>query len=116
VVSVFFPGGDGYAQIEEKAETSLLELRSAITTNGAAWIELLADELDPDREIVEYDNDWEVHSPVGLRLAQVIHHSTDHRSQICTGLTRLGVTPPEIDLWAYARATGRERAVRVPAR
>ena len=33
--------------------------------------------------------------PVGIRLAQVLHHGTDHRSQICTALTTLGHEPPE---------------------
>jgi len=37
----------------------------------------------------------------------VIHHGTDHRSQICTALTQLGVEPPEIDVWAYGVASGR---------
>jgi uncharacterized damage-inducible protein DinB len=64
--------------------------------------------------VVELDDGWEVHSPVGLRLAQVVHHGTDHRSQVCTALTSLGLTPPEIDLWAFARASGRERAVAAP--
>jgi uncharacterized damage-inducible protein DinB len=86
-----------------------------MAVNGAAWTELLKGDLDPDQDIVEIDNGWEVHSPLGLRLAQVIHHGTDHRSQVCTVLSTLGVTPPEIDLWAWARETGRETAVRVNA-
>ena len=48
---------------------------------------------------------------MGLRLAQVVHHGTDHRSQVCTALTSFGITPPEIDLWAYGEATGRTRDV-----
>ena len=106
---------DGITQIDEKADTTLAELRSAMTGYGAGWMNLLASVVDPGREIVEHDDGWQVHSPVGLRLAQVVHHGTDHRSHVCTVLTTLGVTPPEIDLWAFARATGRERAVRVPA-
>ena len=39
---------------------------------------------------------------MGIRLAQALHHGTDHRSQICTALTTLGVEPPEIDVWAFA--------------
>ena len=39
---------------------------------------------------------------LGIRIAQVLHHGTDHRSQICTALTTIGVTPPEIDVWDYA--------------
>jgi uncharacterized damage-inducible protein DinB len=103
---------DGIAQADETKAASLGELRSAITRNGAAWMDVLAGDLNADTDIVEHDNGWEVHSPVGVRLAQVIHHGTDHRSHLCTGLTILGITPPAIDLWAYARATGRERAMK----
>ena len=95
--------------IDEDAVVSLAELRSAITSNGALWMELLAGEIDPDMDVVERDGEWELHSPVGVRLAQVVHHGTDHRSQVCTALTSLGVTLPELDVWAFARATGRER-------
>jgi uncharacterized damage-inducible protein DinB len=81
------------ASIDEQAETSLAELRSVTAGNGSAWTELLPREVDPERDVVEIDDRWELHSPVGLRLAQVVHHGTDHRSQ-----------------------TGRERAVRLPDR
>ena len=57
-------------------------------------------------EPILYDGS-ETHAPKGIRLAQVIHHGTDHRSQICTALTQLGVEPPEIDVWAYGVASGR---------
>jgi uncharacterized damage-inducible protein DinB len=104
---------DGTEAVDEKADVTFDELRSVMTSNGTAWKELLAAELDPDADTVEIDDGLEVRDPVGVRLAQILHHGTDHRSQICTALTSLGVTPPEIDLWAYARETGRERAVRL---
>ena len=44
---------------------------------------------------------------MGIRLAQAIHHGTDHRSQICTALTMLGIEPPFIDVWAFGAETGR---------
>lgn len=105
---------DTTVSVDEQADTSPNDLRSAFATNGARWMELLAGDPDPDADIVEIDDGWELHSPTSLRLAQVLHHGTDHRSQVCTALTSLGVTPPEIDLWAYARATGRERGVELP--
>jgi uncharacterized damage-inducible protein DinB len=40
-------------------------------------------------------------------LAQAIHHGTDHRSQLCTGLTALGIEPPEIDVWEWAKTPGK---------
>lgn len=95
--------------VEEDAEVTLSELRSATAANGAAWKELLAGELDAEQDIVEHGEGWDFHSPLGFRLAQVVHHGTDHRSQVCTGLTSLGVEPPGIDLWDYGEATGRTR-------
>jgi uncharacterized damage-inducible protein DinB len=97
-------------RIEEDAEASLDELRSAITSNGEAWLELLAGDLDADTDVVERGDGWNFHSPLGFRLAQVLHHGTDHRSQVCTALTSLGREPPAIDLWSYGEATGRTRA------
>ena len=44
---------------------------------------------------------------MGVRIAQAIHHGTDHRSQVCTALTSLGIVPPGIDLWEWAKAIGR---------
>jgi uncharacterized damage-inducible protein DinB len=101
------------APIDEEADVTLAELRSAITTNGAAWKELLAAGPDGEADIVEHGDGWDFHSPLGFRLAQVVHHGTDHRSQICTSLTSLGLAPPEIDLWAFGEATGRTRVERL---
>jgi uncharacterized damage-inducible protein DinB len=54
----------------------------------------------------------ETHAPIGIRLAQALHHGTDHRSQICTVLTTLGVEPPAIDVWDFGEQNG--RVVEVP--
>ena len=104
--------GEQPAPIDEEAEMSLADLRSAIERNGAAWTEVLSRQSDPEEDMPEHGEGWEFHAPAGFRLAQVIHHGTDHRSQVCTALTGLGITPPEIDLWAYGEATNRTRAVR----
>ena len=94
--------------------TSLAEMRSVMQDNGVAWMELLAGEVDPEKDIAERGEGWEFHAPLGFRLAQVIHHGTDHRSQVCTALTSLGLKPPEIDVWAYGEATGRTRETEEP--
>jgi uncharacterized damage-inducible protein DinB len=36
-----------------------------------------------------------------------LHHGTDHRSQVCTALTTLGIDPPAIEVWDFARRDGR---------
>jgi uncharacterized damage-inducible protein DinB len=38
-------------------------------------------------------------------MLQVINHATEHREQIKSMLTFLGITPPDIDGWDYGEAT-----------
>lgn len=42
---------------------------------------------------------WRMNS--SLLLVQAINHATEHRTQISTTLTQLGVTPPEMDGWTF---------------
>ena len=104
---LFVLTGGRSAQIDE--ETMSLEgLRAVIVRHEASWLSLLAEGQDPERDVVVNREDGtESHAPLGIRLAQALHHGTDHRSQICTGLTALGVEPPEIDVWAYGELDGR---------
>jgi uncharacterized damage-inducible protein DinB len=84
------------------------ELRPAAVRHGEAWTTVVNDEIDPDADVVRYRDDGsESHAPFGARLAQALHHGTDHRSQICTALTNLGIEPPEIDVWSFVAADGR---------
>ncbi|MGH2358272.1 MAG: DinB family protein [Candidatus Limnocylindria bacterium] len=99
--------GGRVAQIDEE-EMDVPELRSAMADFGPAWSELLAGEPDPEQVVVrKRDDGSESRAPMSVRLAQALHHGTDHRSQVCTVLTTLGIEPPEIDVWAYAHADGR---------
>lgn len=38
-------------------------------------------------------------------MVQVINHATEHREQISSMLSNLGVTPPDIDGWSFGEAT-----------
>ena len=103
----------GRTPVIDEDQMDLPELRTAMEGNGAAWSSLLAQDLDPDVVVVRRRADGsEEHAPVGVRLAQALHHGTDHRSQICTALTTLGVEPPAIDVWDFASQDG--RLVEVP--
>ena len=93
---------------DEEGLLDLIALRLAMEANGPVWAQVLAGDLDPDQVIVRRHADGsESHAPLGIRLAQVIHHGTDHRSQVCTALTNLGIAPPDIDAWDYAHDGGR---------
>jgi uncharacterized damage-inducible protein DinB len=91
---------------------SVAELRAANGRHGSAYDDLLAVPQDPDTDVAEHGKGWDFVATQGIRLAQVVHHGSDHRSQVCTGLTALGIEPPDIDLWAYGSATGRTREVK----
>ncbi len=105
--------GDSTFRIDED-HMDLPQLRAAMDADGAGWSSLLAKDPDPDTVTVEFDDDGtEAHAPTGIRIAQALHHGTDHRSQICTALTTLGVEAPAIDVWDFGLQDG--RVVRTPA-
>ena len=94
-------------EIDEE-HMDLAALRAQMEANGPEWAALVAGDIDPDADVVRHrDDGTDSHAPIGIRLAQALHHGTDHRSQICTALTSLGVTPPEIDVWDFADQDGR---------
>jgi uncharacterized damage-inducible protein DinB len=106
--SYLFATTGGRAPLIDEDRMNLSELRAAMVSHGPAWSELLAQDLDPDAITVRRRDDGsETHAPMGIRLAQALHHGTDHRSQICTTLTTLGIEPPAIDVWDYAGQDGR---------
>jgi len=103
--------------LREDGPGGLPELHAANKANGEAWTAVLDANPDPDADLVEEGEDeqgqkWKFHAPTAFRLAQVIHHGTDHRSQVCTALTSLGIEPPGIDVWDYGEAMGRTREER----
>ncbi len=105
--------GGRVSRIDEDG-LDLAELRAVMERNGPAWSSLLAEDLDPDAVLVRRRDDGsESHAPLSVRIAQALHHGTDHRSQICTTLTTLGIGPPGIDVWDYAWQDG--RLVEVPS-
>ncbi len=99
-------GGEVAAIDEETMD--LPALRAAMEATGSVWAKVVAGDLDPDQQLTRTRDDGSTSTaPLGIRLAQVVHHGTDHRSQISTALTTLGVTPPEIDVWDFAASEGR---------
>lgn len=104
---LFVISGGAALEIDE-ASMSLAELREVMVRDGEGWTALLATDLDPDRVVTRHRDDGsKSHAPLGVRLTQAVQHGTDHRSQIATALTSLGIEPPDIDVWAWADSQGR---------
>ena len=88
-------------------------MRAVMEAHGPAWQRLIAGDLDPTVDVVEYeDSGYETHAPLGIRLAQALYHGSDHRSQVCTALTSLGIDPPGIEVWDFAALDGRFATIR----
>jgi uncharacterized damage-inducible protein DinB len=108
--SYLFVMSDGGRPMIDADDMDLPVLRGIMEENGEAWSRLLESDLDPDRWQVRHRPDGsETHATLGIRLAQALHHGTDHRSQVCTALTTLGIEPPDIDAWEYGIAHDRVR-------
>lgn len=106
--SYLFVLSDGRRPRIEEAEMRLAELRTAMEESGPQWTAVLDRNLDPEEIVVRHRDDGsDSHAPRSVRLAQVLHHGTDHRSQVCTALTSLGLEPPAIDVWDFAAKDGR---------
>jgi uncharacterized damage-inducible protein DinB len=89
--------------IDEEDALGIAELRATMAACGEAWGRVAARELDGTEEITRQRDDGSPSTaPLSIRIVQALHHGTDHRSQVCTALTSLGIEPPEIDVWAYA--------------
>jgi len=111
--SYLFVTTRGRTQPIDEEDMDLAALATEMEGHGDAWSSLLAERPDPDEVLERHRDDGsETHAPMGIRLAQALHHGSDHRSQICTALTTLGLEPPAIDVWAFAELDG--RVVEVP--
>jgi uncharacterized damage-inducible protein DinB len=80
-------GFDALAAAASSAADSLIE-----AAHGSADQRIAGEEHDFDAAVV---------------IVQAVHHGTDHRSQICTVLTTLGIEPPDLSSWGWGLASGR---------
>lgn len=85
------------------------ELRAVAEAADSALIDY-AGGLADDMFFIDVDDDQAYDLSRSILLAQIIHHATEHRSQIRTTLSAHGIEPPEISLWAW-RTTEEGRAM-----
>jgi uncharacterized damage-inducible protein DinB len=79
------------------------ELHDSIRSSGAGLLALARGEgIPPDSRLQTKDG---FYTEPWVVMLQVINHATEHREQIKSMLSSLGVTPPNIDGWDYGEAT-----------
>jgi uncharacterized damage-inducible protein DinB len=75
---------------------------------GDARLEEAASKAGEDHQVQVTGDDppgtWRM--PAGLLFVQAVNHGTEHRSQIATILTSLGIEPPEMDGWTFFELSG----------
>ena len=91
--------------VEERptAPLEFAELQESARISGEGLLALAKGEQKPFDSRLRtrdgfYTEPWVV-------MLQVINHATEHREQIKSMLSALGVTPPDIDGWDYAIVT-----------
>jgi uncharacterized damage-inducible protein DinB len=111
--SYLYVTSGGAVEAIDEERMDLGELRAAMERHASVWPTVIGGDIDPTLVLIRHRPDGsETRAPLGIRLAQILHHGTDHRSQICTALTTLGIEPPAIDVWDYGFEDG--RVVEVP--
>jgi uncharacterized damage-inducible protein DinB len=86
------------------APLAFAELQEAARISGEGLLALARDESNKPLKTRLQTKDGYWVEP-WVVMVQAINHATEHREQIKSMLSSLGVTPPDIDGWDYAEFT-----------
>ncbi len=93
-----FGGWSGLRGVADAADTALI-----------AYV----DGLTEDIFFIDIDEGEAFELTKSILLGQIIHHATEHRSQIRTTLSTHGITPPEISVWAWRTSDEGQKLLRL---
>jgi uncharacterized damage-inducible protein DinB len=79
------------------------ELQESASKSGEALLALARGEQKPLKPQLQTRDGFFVEPWV--LMVQIINHATEHREQISSMLSALGVAPPDLDGWAYGEVT-----------
>ena len=81
------------------------EVSESVTKSGETLLALTRGETSVFQETkIQSRDGYSVESWV--LMVQIINHADEHREQIKSMLTALGITPPKIDGWKYGESVG----------
>jgi uncharacterized damage-inducible protein DinB len=80
------------------------ELERAVRVSGEGLLALARDEPNMPLPAQLQTTDGYLVEP-WVVMVQAINHATEHREQISSMLSALGVTPPDLDGWTYGEVT-----------
>jgi uncharacterized damage-inducible protein DinB len=83
-----------------RATPAFSELQQSARSSGEGLLLLVRGEPGQPLQIQLRTSDGYFVEPWVI-MVQIINHATEHREQICSMLSSLGVTPPDLDGWAF---------------
>ena len=92
--------------LEERLDSptvAFTELEESAKMSGEALLALARGERKPLKSQLQTRDGYNVEPWV--LMVQIINHATEHREQLKSMLSALGLTPPDIDGWDYGEAT-----------
>ncbi|MBL8162600.1 MAG: DinB family protein [Anaerolineae bacterium] len=101
--------GQRYNAPEGAPPMTLAQMTESVRTTGAGFIEWLPKVQPQDTVTIDWDGTPR-DVPKTYILTQVINHATEHREQIKTIMTGLGIEPPDLQGWEYFDAVDSGRA------
>jgi uncharacterized damage-inducible protein DinB len=88
---------------KDRVTVEFADLHESLKSSGEKLLELARDERNLPATHLQTRDEYYVEPWV--IMVQIINHATEHREQIKSMLTALGVTPPSIDGWDYGEVT-----------
>jgi uncharacterized damage-inducible protein DinB len=92
-------------EARQRISPTFAEFQQAVTVSGEGLLVLARNEHNEFPKTQLQTTDGYFVEPWVVML-QAINHATEHREQICSMLSALGVTPPNLDGWAFGEDAG----------
>ncbi len=92
--------GQRHHQPENAPPLTIVEMIESVRATGSGLIEWSVKVQANDTVQIDWDGTPR-DVPKTIILTQAINHATEHRAQIMTILTQLGIQPPELDSWTF---------------
>ena len=104
---ILFTGRQPELRLRREDSPELAVIREQAQQTGERLIAYAASVAPDDVAYGDDDADenvvWPI--PAGFLLNQVINHATEHRAQVMTIMTQLGIEPPDLSGWKYMDET-----------
>jgi uncharacterized damage-inducible protein DinB len=92
--------GKRFHSPEDASQMTISEMIATIRITGDGFIEWASKVKEFDTVQIDWDGTLR-DVPKTIILNQVINHATEHRSQVMSIMTQIGIEPPDVSSWTY---------------